>query len=383
MQHPLPAAGQEKAPLWPMFSRLFLQLRGKWPLLLAAWTSMAATAALQIVIPRLTQYVVDSVIPSHAYSKLLPIAAGVMGTAVLLGVFGYISSYTFSKAGQQTVYEIRNGLYRHLQSLDLGFFDRRRTGDLMSRMTNDVNQLQQMVSSGTMGILTDAVTFMAIAGYMLYQNWQMTVALLFLFPLMFLSARRYGGRMRRSFRRVQETVAEMSSHLQDSLSSIRLVKSFNAEERESETFAKLSSDNMEANLSSTRFTAVFSPMIDLLQYAGLAFVLAFGSWQAMQGKMTPGSVVAYLSYLRLLQNPVRRFSRLMSIVQQSAAAYDRIMDTMAVTPDVADRPGARELTGRERRHCLRGGRFPLSRNSRPLLFVNSPCSCVMDRRPLS
>ena len=306
-----------------------------------------------------------------------------MGTAVLLGVFGYISSYTFSKAGQQTVYEIRNGLYRHLQSLDLGFFDRRRTGDLMSRMTNDVNQLQQMVSSGTMGILTDAVTFMAIAGYMLYQNWQMTVALLFLFPLMFLSARRYGGRMRRSFRRVQETVAEMSSHLQDSLSSIRLVKSFNAEERESETFAKLSSDNMEANLSSTRFTAVFSPMIDLLQYAGLAFVLAFGSWQAMQGKMTPGAVVAYLSYLRLLQNPVRRFSRLMSIVQQSAAAYDRIMDTMAVTPDVADRPGARELTGVRGDIAFEGVDFRYQGTADTQLSVNSPCSCVMGRRPLS
>ncbi len=326
-----------------MFKRLFLHVKGQWPLLLAAWLSMAAVAALQFVIPKLTQYAVDHVIPGKLYGQLLPIAGAVLGTAVLLGVFGYISSYTFSKAGQQTVFEIRNRLYRHLQSLDLGFYDRRRTGDLMSRMTSDVNQLQQMVSSGTMGILTDAVTFIAIAGYMLLENAQMTVALLALFPVMFLTARRYGGRMRRTFRRVQETVAEMSSHLQDTLSSIRLVKSFSAEERESAVFARLSADNRDANLRSTRFSAIFGPMIDLLQYAGMAFVLAFGSWQAMRGDMTAGSVIAYLSYLRLLQNPVRRFSRLMSTVQQSAAAYDRIMETMSAVPDVKDRPDAGEL----------------------------------------
>ncbi|WP_246029315.1 ABC transporter ATP-binding protein [Paenibacillus humicus] len=337
------ASEPDKAPLWPMFKRLFLHVKGQWPLLLAAWLSMAAVAALQFVIPKLTQYAVDHVIPGKLYGQLLPMAGAVLGTAVLLGVFGYISSYTFSKAGQQTVLEIRNRLYRHLQSLDLGFYDRRRTGDLMSRMTSDVNQLQQMVSSGTMGILTDAVTFIAIAGYMLLENAQMTVALLALFPVMFLTARRYGGRMRRTFRRVQETVAEMSSHLQDTLSSIRLVKSFSAEERESAVFARLSAHNRDANLRSTRFSAIFSPMIDLLQYAGMAFVLAFGSWQAMRGDMTAGSVIAYLSYLRLLQNPVRRFSRLMSTVQQSAAAYDRIMETMSAVPDVKDRPDAGEL----------------------------------------
>nr|WP_198158060.1 ABC transporter transmembrane domain-containing protein [Paenibacillus sp. P22] len=106
----------DKAPLWPMFKRLFLHVKGQWPLLLAAWLSMAAVAALQFVIPKLTQYAVDHVIPGKLYGQLLPIAGAVLGTAVLLGVFGYISSYTFSKAGQQTVFEIRNRLYRHLQS---------------------------------------------------------------------------------------------------------------------------------------------------------------------------------------------------------------------------------------------------------------------------
>ncbi|MCM3747680.1 ABC transporter ATP-binding protein/permease [Paenibacillus pasadenensis] len=337
------AAEKTSAPLWPMFRRLFLHVRGQWPLLLAAWAATGCIAALQFVIPRLTQYAIDHAIPDHNYDILPAIAGGVMATAVLLGLFGYISSYAFAKVGQRTVLDIRTSLYRHLQSLDLAYFDRRRTGELMSRVTNDVNQLQQMVSGGTMGILTDAVTFVAIAAFMLWQNVQLTAVLLLLFPLMMLAARVYGGKLRRSYRNVQETVADMSGQLQDSLSQIRLVKAFAAEERENERFAELGEANKEANLAATRFSAMFGPAIDLLQYAGMAFVLAFGSWQAMQGEMTAGAVVAYLAYLRLLQNPVRRFSRLMTTVQQSAAAYDRIVETMNAKPQVADREGAVEL----------------------------------------
>ncbi|WP_235680242.1 ABC transporter ATP-binding protein [Paenibacillus albicereus] len=337
------AEAAAKAPLWPMFRRLYLSIKGQWPLLLAAWTATACIAALQFVIPRLTQHAIDRVIPERDFSMLLPLAGGIMGTAVLLGVFGYVSSYAFAKAGQRTVLDIRTSLFRHLQSLDIAYFDRRRTGELMSRLTSDVNQLQQMVSAGTMGILTDAVTFAAVAAFMLWQNWQLTAALLALFPLMLLAARMYGGRLRRSYRRVQDTVADMSGQLQDSLSQIRLVKAFAAEERENERFAELGRANQEANLAATRFSALFGPAIDLLQYAGMAFVLAFGSWQAMRGDMTAGEVVAFLAYLRLLQNPVRRFSRLMSTVQQSAAAYDRIVETMSAEPDVSDRPGAGEL----------------------------------------
>lgn len=337
------AAEKTSAPLWPMFRRLFLHVRGQWPLLLAAWAATGCIAVLQFVIPRLTQYAIDHAIPDHNYDILPAIAGGVMATAVLLGLFGYISSYAFAKVGQRTVLDIRTSLYRHLQSLDLAYFDRRRTGELMSRVTNDVNQLQQMVSGGTMGILTDAVTFVAIAAFMLWQNVQLTAVLLLLFPLMMLAARVYGGKLRRSYRNVQETVADMSGQLQDSLSQIRLVKAFAAEERENERFAELGEANKEANLAATRFSAMFGPAIDLLQYAGMAFVLAFGSWQAMRGDMTAGAVVAYLAYLRLLQNPVRRFSRLMTTVQQSAAAYDRIVETMNAKPQVADREGAVEL----------------------------------------
>ncbi|SDS93627.1 ATP-binding cassette, subfamily B, MsbA [Paenibacillaceae bacterium GAS479] len=340
-----PAEEKTKAPLWPMFSRLFLHVRGQWPLLLAAWAATGCIAALQFVIPRLTEYAIDHVIPNRDYNMLLPIAGGVMLTAVLLGVFGYASSYAFAKVGQRTVLDIRTSLYRHLQSLDMAYFDRKRTGELMSRVTSDVNQLQQMVSAGTMGILTDAVTFIAIACFMLYQNVQLTAVLLALFPLMLLAARLYGGKLRSSYRNVQETVADMSGQLQDSLSQIRLVKTFAAEERENTRFAELGEANKEANLAATRFSALFGPAIDLLQYVGMAFVLAFGSWQAMRGngEMTAGSMVAYLAYLRLLQNPVRRFSRLMSTMQQSAAAYDRIIETMNTSPQVADRDGAKEL----------------------------------------
>ncbi|WP_082083682.1 ABC transporter ATP-binding protein [Paenibacillus beijingensis] len=326
-----------------MFRRLFVHVRGQWPLLLAAWASMGAVALLQFAIPQAIQYTIDVVIPGRRYDLLVWVALGIMGSAALLGLFTYASSFILSQIGQRTLFRLRNDMYRHLSSMDMPFYDRHRTGDLMARMTSDVNMLQQLVSSGSITLLTDLITFIAIAGYMLYADWQLTLILLAIFPAMLYTTRRYGKRMRFSFKRVQETVADVSNQLQDSLSSIRLIKSYATEDYENGRFEERSRSNMEANLKAVRFSALFGPLIDLLNYLGLALVVAFGAWQVMRGDLTTGAIVAYLSYLRLLQNPVRRFSRMMSTVQQSAAAYERVTEILETKSEVAEREDAVEL----------------------------------------
>jgi subfamily B ATP-binding cassette protein MsbA len=227
-----------------------------------------------------------------------------------------------------------------MQSLDMAFYDRNRTGDLMSRVTSDVGMLQQLVSSGMMQIVTDLFTFTAIALYMLYVDWQLTLLMLATFPLMIFTTRKFSGRFRTSFKTVQQSVAEVSNHLQDTLSGIRVIKSFANEDYESGRFAERSETNMKANLRTVRLRAIYEPIIDLLNYLGMVAVLVFGAWQTMRGDLTVGAIVAFLAYLRLLQNPIRHFSRILNTIQQSAAAYERIMEVLETKPEVTEKEDA-------------------------------------------
>jgi ABC-type multidrug transport system fused ATPase/permease subunit len=209
-----------------MYRRMFLHVRSRWPLLAAAAVCMLAVAGLEFAIPQMTRFTIDTLIPARRYEALPWIAGGIIGTAVLLGLFQFLSGVSIASVGQHAIHDLRNELYRHIQKLDVGFFDRNRTGDLMSRVTSDVGMLQQLVSSGMMSIAADLITFVAVAAYMFWVDWQRTAIVMATFPFMLLATRVFGAKMRSAFRSVQESVAEVSSHLQDTLSSIRLIRAF-------------------------------------------------------------------------------------------------------------------------------------------------------------
>lgn len=333
---------------WNMYKRIFFQVRAQWGLMAVAVGSIIAVSLLQLVIPRLSQFTIDSIIPGRHFGMLVWVGLGIMATALLLAVFNYMSSLTVATVGQKSVFDLRNQLYRHLQTLDIGFYDRNRTGDLMSRVTSDVGMLQQLVSSGMMSVVTDMVTFIAVALYMLWMDWQLTLIILVTFPLMIATTRFFSKRIRAAFKKIQESVAEVTNHLQDTLSSIRLMKSFATEDYESKRFAERSGTNMSSNLAAVKLRAVYEPTIDMLTFIGMAAVLIFGAVQTMHDALTVGQIVAFLSYLRLLQNPIRRVSRTLNTIQQSAASYDRIMEVLDTKPQVVEKENAIEL------HRLRG-----------------------------
>mgnify|MGYP000876586151 FL=1 len=326
--------------VWGMYRMIFGQVRTQWKRMLAAMAAIVAVSLLQFVIPQFSQYTIDKLIPQGKYGELVWIAAGFAATAALLAVFNYTSSLALAAVGQQAVHELRTRLYRHLQSLDVGFFDRNRTGDLMSRVTNDVGMLQQLVSSGMMTVVTDLFTFAAVVAYMLWADWELTLIVLATFPLMVAATRFFGKRIRAAFRRTQESVAEVANHLQDTLSSIRLMKMSSTETYESERFERRSAANRDANLSAVKLRAVYEPTIDTLTYAGTAAVLIVGAAHTMDGTLTVGKIVAFLAYLRLLQNPIRRISRTLNTVQQSAAAYERIEEVLNTAPQIVDKKDA-------------------------------------------
>ncbi|MGG4493071.1 ABC transporter ATP-binding protein [Brevibacillus reuszeri] len=326
--------------VWSMYQRLFTHAREQWRKMLLALVAIIVISLMEFAIPQLTAYTIDHVIPDKRYSELLWIGAGILGAALFLGLFTYLSSYLLSYIGQHTINRLRNELYQHLQKQDMAFFDKNRTGDLMSRITGDVSILQQLVSSGMLQMVTELVTFFAIAIYMLYVNPQLTFLMLCTFPILFFFTRKVGKRMRSSFRAVQESSADVNNHLVENLSSVRLMKAYATEPYEAQQFQQRSIRNMQASLAATRISAMFSPAIDLLNYIGMAVVLLFGAWQAMSGAISIGAIVAFLAYLRLLQTPVRQLSRMINMIQQSAAAYDRISEILDTQPSVTEKADA-------------------------------------------
>lgn len=338
-----PEKNKTNTSVWKLYKRLLRYAFVHWKYLIVAFIAVISIAMLQFVIPQLTQYTIDTVIDEKLYSHLFWVGAGIVGAALLLGLFGYLSSYMMSNVGQRTIYDIRNQLYRHIQSLDMSFFDRNRTGDLMSRVTNDVNTLQQLITSGLVQIVTDVFTFVAIATFMFFVNWKLTLLLMLTFPLMIISTRLFGKRIRSAYQVVQESIANVSNHLQDTLSSVKLIKSFTNEQYETDRFSERNHKNMEANIGAVKLWASFAPVIDLLNYLGLVIVIVFGAWQVMNGQFTIGGIAAFITYLRLLQNPIRHFSRFINVIQQAAAASERIFEILDTKPTVTEKPDAVEL----------------------------------------
>ncbi|MNO29797.1 putative multidrug export ATP-binding/permease protein [compost metagenome] len=323
-----------------MFKEMFLHTRSQWVLLMLGAVTVIAISILEFMIPQLTKEIIDQIIPEKRYYALLETGGLILLAALLLGILNFSSSYVMTLVSQKAILQLRNKLHKHTLSLDLKFFDRNRTGDLMARLTSDVNQLQELVSADSLSLIADVITFAAIVGYLLYTDWQLALITLITLPFLFVTSRYFSQRIKSAYRTVRHISAQINNSLQDTLSGIRMIKSFASEDAEAKQFEALSEQHRIATVFASRLSGTFSPIIDWLNYVGMTSVLLFGAWQVMHGNMSVGDIVAYLAYLRLLQAPIRSFSRMITKVQQSAAAFERIQEVLATVPEVYDKEGA-------------------------------------------
>lgn len=323
-----------------MMKELFLHTRTQWGLIVLGVVFMICISLLEFIIPQLTKNIIDQIIPDKRVYALLESGALILLAALLLGALNFGSSFVMTLVSQKAILQLRNKLYQHTLRLDLKFFDHNRTGDLMARLTGDVNQLQELVSANSLSILADVITFVAIVGFIFYTDWKLALLTLITLPFLFATSRYFSLRIKHAYRSVRRISADVNNTLQDTLSGIRMIKSFASEDAEAEHFSALSEQHRNATVSASKLSAIFSPIIDWLNYVGMSLVLVFGAWQVMDGHMTLGDIVAYLAYLRLLQAPIRSFSRLITKLQQSAAAFERIQEVLATVPEVRDKEGA-------------------------------------------
>ena len=338
----------ERASVKMLFKRIFsYMLPNKSPLLVALGM-IFCLSFLQVLIPQITRYVIDFVIPEKKFNLLPWVGTAILLISLLIGVLNFFRSYMMSLFGQRTIDDLINDLYKHLQKLSISFFNNQRTGDLMTRLSQNVNTIGNLVTADIADILADSFTFVVIVGYLSSADWQLTLLLLITWPLIIYLTQVFGQSMRGAYWDVQQQAAAVNDHLQDTISNINIIKSFGNEKYEINRFSEQSRNYMEANLRAVRLLSVFFPIIDILNNLGNIIVLVFGSWEVMVGRLTIGELAAFLAYINQMNQPIKRFSKVINLIQRVVVALDRIFEILDTKPEVVETEDAVNLT------CLKG-----------------------------
>ncbi len=317
--------------------------RNKLPFLVALGV-IFCLSFLQVLIPQITRYIIDVVIPGKKLDSLPWVAAAILGVSLLVGIFNFLRSYMMSLFGQRIIDNIRNDLYKHIQKLSISFFDNQRTGDLMSRLAQDVNAIGNLVTADVAEIFADSFTVVVIIAYLFSTDWQLSLLLLITWPLMIVLTQFFGKFMRGAYQDVQLQAAAVNNHLQDTISNINVIKSFGNEQYEIDRFSTHSRNYMDANIRAVRLWSLFFPIIDVLNNLGNVIVLVFGSWEVIVGRLTIGELAAFLAYINQINQPIRRFSRVMNTLQRAVVASDRVFEILETQPEVGEKEDAVTLT---------------------------------------
>jgi ABC-type multidrug transport system fused ATPase/permease subunit len=251
--------------------------------------------------------------------------------------------------GQRLLATLRSEIFTTIQRLSLRFFDRRPAGDLMSRLTNDTDVLNQLFSQGIVQVLGSLFGLIGIVGAMLWLDWKLALASFLVIPVMLLLTNLFAGMSRRAFRRTRESIGDVSSEIQEDIASVRVAQAFNQTETTQRRFEQRNAANRDANVSATAITSAFTPAIDVLSTVATAIVAGYGGYLALNGQASVGVVVAFLTYVQLFFRPIQMLTTFYNTAQASLAAAERIFDLIDTPAELVDAPDAREMppiTGR-------------------------------------
>jgi subfamily B ATP-binding cassette protein MsbA len=270
-------------------------------------------------------------------------ALAVIIIAVVGAVASFTENYLTTKVGQWVMHDLRQALYHHIQRLSLSFHDRARTGDLISRVTTDIDAIQSFVSSALLGIIVDVITLVGMLAVMLYLNWQFTLIALAVAPLLFFQVYTLTRRIKNAMRAVRKKESEVVSVVEEALSSIRVVKAFATERYEERRLEKETLESMDVTLRARRFKASLTPAVDIIVACGTCIVLWYGARLVISGELTAGSLVVFLLYLGKMYKPMRDLSKMTDTISKAAVGAERIKEVIEVETEhkVRNMPRAR------------------------------------------
>jgi ABC-type multidrug transport system fused ATPase/permease subunit len=329
-----PSKFQLQASAWSHYRRFFRYIwQQKWRFLIGSST-VFGLAFLQVLTPQVTRYIIDVVIPEARVDLVLWLGGAILGIAIAIGLLNFIRNYTLAQVGQEIIYQLRNELYQHLQSLSLSYFENQRTGTLMTRLTKDVESVEKLITTDVAEIIAETFTFFAIVAYLFYADWQLTLLLLITLPIMIALSQFFGSQMRGGYREIQTQSAAISNHLQETLTNVKLVKACANEQYEIDRFDQHNRAYRDANLTVSQLWAGFMPVIDVMNSLGSIIVLSYGTWQVVAHQLTIGELTAFLAYLGQINQPAKRYSRVLNVLQKGATALERIFEILDTVPKI-------------------------------------------------
>jgi ATP-binding cassette, subfamily B, bacterial len=268
-------------------------------------------------------------------------ALAVLAIAVVGAGCSYIEKYVTTSVGQWVTHDLRRTLYSHIQRLSLAYHDHKQTGDLISRVTGDIEAIQSFIVSGLLDAMINGITLLGMLGVMLYLNWKFTLIALSVAPLLFLVVFSYTRRIKKASREVRKKEGEIVSVMQEVLSSIHVVKAFAREDYEQKRLEEESLEGVEIGLRARSLKAKLAPLVEVIVAVGTCLVLWFGATMVLNGALSAGSLVLFIWYLGKMYKPMQQLSKMTDAYSKAVVGYERIREIFETDNEVKDLPGAR------------------------------------------
>ena len=331
-------------------------------------------AAANLYVPWIIKDMIDKVLMERDMAMLNLIAGGIIVVFFFRGIFYYGQSYLVSFVGQRVVIDIREALFEKFQRMPLAYFDRHQTGEIMSYVTNDVQALQNALVDKLIELVTESSVLVGSIVLMFYLDWKLTFITLITVPLVGQAMNIFGKKLKRSGIVIQERLADINSLLQESISAVRVVKSFVRERYEIERFHRQNELNFQAEMKNVQLTSLLTPTVEFLAAITVTFILWIGGYEVVQGDLTAGALVAFLTYAVNLANPVKRISRIYGTVQRAMAAADRVFDVIDMEEMIHDKEDAVPLPKIEGRVAVKDVSFSYKEGAPALSHVSLEAS---------
>jgi ATP-binding cassette, subfamily B, bacterial len=310
------------------------------------WAGLVLVALVPVVETAqiwLFKLVVDDVLVPRDFGRFGWIAAAYVGLTLLAGVLGFADDYVSTWVGERFLLSLRTDLFRHLQTLSLDFFERRRLGDVLARLTGDVASIENFVLSGVADAIAHSLRIMFFAGALFFLDWRLALVTLGVAPPFWFLATRFARLSKRASREKRRRSGSISAVAEESLANLPLVQAYGREELEAERFHRENLGSFEAQMTATRVKAAFGPAADLVEVTGALVVIALGTYELSRGRLSLGALLVFLAYAAQLYSPIRSLGRLTNTVYAASAGAERIIELLDQRPSVADLPDARPL----------------------------------------
>ncbi len=299
-------------------------------------------SGLRLVGPYLLKIAIDESIPANDTDQLRTLTFLFVFVLFLQFVVGFLQTYATNWTGQRIMHDLRLQIFGRIQKLDIAYFDKNSTGRIITRLTNDVDVLNELFTSGAVSVFGDIFSLLGIVAVMLWINWNLALVCFSVIPFLFLATLLFKRRVRGSYRRVRAAVARINAFLQEAITGMPIVQIFVQEKRKLNEFEERNREHRQANLDSIFYYAIFYPVVSLIGTLALALILWYGGLQVLNGVLTLGAVVAFVQYSERFYKPISDLSEKFNILQSAMASSERIFDLLD-TPTMVSAPAVPQL----------------------------------------